>query len=246
MSFRLTKARPPSLELTLAACLFAAALPLPCFSSAAAAADMTMPMKAPPAPVYNWSGCYVGANLGGGTSGSNFTDTNDPLDGDGSANNIGFIGGGQVGCNFQTGMLVLGLEGDFDSFRSNPGFFNNTNGSLGVQQSLTTNYLATVRPRLGIAADRNFAYITGGVAFANASYTDNNLTASGVASASQTLTGWAAGAGWEYAFADRWTVRAEYLIAGFPTMSAVNTVVPFTGTADLTVQVLRAGVNFKF
>lgn len=226
---------------------------VPCFIAfllagvaAARADEMVMAVKAPPASVYNWSGCYIGANVGGGTSGSNFFDTFDPLDGNGSANNIGFVAGGQVGCNWQHQTLVLGLEGDFDSFRSNPNFFNNTNGPPGVQQSLTTNYLATVRPRIGIAADRNFAYITGGVAVTNASYTDNNLTAPGIASVSQTLIGWTAGAGWEHAFADRWTFRVEYLIAGFPTITAVNPTVPFTGTADLTVQVLRAGVNFKF
>jgi len=207
---------------------------------------MAMPMKAPPEPVYSWTGCYAGANLGAGTSGSNFTDTNDPTDGNGSANAVGFAGGGQAGCNLQIRTMVFGLEGDFDYFRSNPNFFNNTNGLPGVQQSLTTNYLATVRPRVGIAADRNFAYITGGVAFANASYTDNNLTAPGVASVSRTLTGWAVGAGWEHAFSPMWTLRVEYLFASFPAMSAVNTTVPFTATADLTVQVLRAGVNFKF
>jgi hypothetical protein len=56
---------------------------------------------------------------------------------------------------------VLGLEGDFDYFHSTPGFSNNTN-TLGdgvtpftISQSLTTNYLATVRPRIGIGADRN-------------------------------------------------------------------------------------------
>ncbi len=235
--------RPKGHSPWLAACFLAL---LPAGVTNVKADEMAMAMKAPPAPVYNWSGCYVGANLGAGASGSNFTDTNDPGDGNGSANNIGFAGGGQVGCNWQTGTLVLGLEGDFDSLRTNPNFFNNTNGPPGVQQSLTTNYLATVRPRIGIAADRNFAYITGGVAATSASYTDNNLTAPGVASVSQTLAGWTAGAGWEHAFADRWIFRVEYLIAGFPRMTAVNTAVPFTGTADLTVQVLRAGVNFKF
>ena len=44
----------------------------------------------------------------------------------------------------------------------------------------------------------------------------------GTATASRNLVGWTAGAGWEYAFADHWTVKAEYLIAGFPKTSALK------------------------
>jgi hypothetical protein len=47
--------------------------------------------------------------------------------GGGGANANGPLGGGQAGCNLQTGTLVYGLEGDFDAFRSNPQFSNNTN-----------------------------------------------------------------------------------------------------------------------
>ena len=90
--------------------------------------------------------------------------------GGGGKNADGVLGGGQSGCNWQTGTVRAGLEGDFDYFRSNPQFNNNTNtlangNAFAIGQSLTTNYLATVRPRIGIAADRNLAYITGGAAF---------------------------------------------------------------------------------
>jgi outer membrane immunogenic protein len=249
--------------------------------SPAPAADMSMPTKAPPAPAYNWTGCYVGANLGGGASGTNFRSTVDPgtylgpadaatvsADGSGSRNDVDALGGGQLGCNWQTGTFVLGIEGDYDYFRSNPNINNNTgatgvslaNGSpFGITQSLTTNFLATVRPRVGIAADRNFAYITGGVAFTTINYTetysDTNPApgpGAGTASASKDLIGWTAGAGWEYAFADHWTVRAEYLIAGFSTTNALGTIVAPGGTntlhgsADLLIQLVRTGVNFKF
>jgi len=246
----------------------------------AAAADM--PTKAP-APVYDWTGCYVGLNAGGGASGTNFASTVDPgtylgpadaatvsADGGGSRNDSGGLAGGQLGCNWQTGTLVLGVEGDFDYFHSNPKINNNTattgislasGAPFTITQSLTTNFLATVRPRVGIAADRNFAYITGGVAFTSINYgetfTDTSALppgpGAGTAAASRSLVGWTAGAGWEYAFADHWTVRAEYLIAGFPTTTALGAIVapgPTTntlhGSADLLVQLVRAGVNFKF
>ena len=98
----------------------------------------------------------------------------------------------------QTKTLVVGLEGDFDYFHSNSSFANNTNTLpvLGVPftigQQTTTNFIATVRPRIGIAADRNFAYITGGVAFTEAHYTEtysDSNGGTGTASASKFLTG---------------------------------------------------------
>ena len=78
-----------------------------------------------------------------------------------------------------------------------------------------------MRPRIGIAADRNFAYITGGVAFTKANYTESYsrrqcAAGIGIASASKFLTGWTAGAGWEYALTDHWLFRFEYLFAAFP------------------------------
>ncbi len=272
MSDPITKARPKAHTIVLAANLFAATVPLACGSTATNAADMAM--KAPEAPAYQWTGCYVGLNVGGGASGTNFGSTVDPgsylgpgdaatvsASGGGGANGDGLLGGGQAGCNLQSGLLVYGLEGDFDYFRSNPQFNNNTNtlastAAFSVAQSLTTNFLATVRPRVGIAADRNFAYITGGAAFTSVSYTESYADANGAvgaASASKALVGWAAGAGWEYALADHWTFRLEYLFASFPTTSALGTIVSpgattntLHGSTDLVVQALRAGVNFKF
>ncbi len=282
-------ARPRACSSVLAAYLFAAAGPLACGSTVAAASDMqmgnmpmsngsmnNMSMKASPAPVYQWTGCYVGLNGGGGAASSNVTTKVDPgtylgaadaaevsNDGSGSANISDFLGGGQAGCNWQSGTVVVGLEGDFDYFHSNSNFYNNTNmlPVLGVPfvvgQSVTTDYLATVRPRIGIAADRNFAYVTGGAAFTKANYTesyvDGNVPAgTGTASASKFLTGWAAGAGWEYALTDHWLVRFEYLFTAFPTTNATGTISGPGGTnllhgsADLVIQVARAGLNFKF
>jgi outer membrane immunogenic protein len=244
------------------------------------AADMAMPAtpaKAAAAPVYQWTGCYVGLNGGGGAIGTNFNTSVDPgtylgaadaaevtNDGSGSHDNSNFLGGGQAGCNWQTGTFVAGLEADFDYFHGTTNFYNNTNTlpTLGlpfvIGQQTTANYVATVRPRIGIAADRNFAYITGGVAFTRADYTEtyidgNTPPSAGTATASKSLTGWAAGAGWEYALTDHWLFRAEYLYTSFPTINALGTIVaPGTGSntlhgsTDLVIQVIRAGVNFKF
>jgi len=225
-------------------------------------------------PPYQWTGCYAGANGGVGAASSNFNTTVAPgtylgaadaatvsQDGSGSHNNSNALGGGQLGCNWQVGTIVVGLEGDYDYFRNTSAFYNNTNAPLTngasfvTGESLTSSFLATVRPRLGIAADRNFAYVTAGVAFSAADYTESYADATpaaGGASVSKNLTGWVAGAGWEYAWTDHWIVRLEYLYAAFPnttlngTITTVGASNPFHGSADLTLQVVRGGLNFKF
>jgi outer membrane immunogenic protein len=269
------EARLPARRSPLGARLVATAMVLGCSSTAASAADIAV--KAPEPPAYQWSGCYAGLNLGDGSSGTNVSSTvglgthllgADPAivagSGGGGANADGLLGGGQIGCNWQTGTLVLGLESDLDYFHSHPSFSNNTNTlsdgvtPFTIAQSLATDFLATVRPRIGVAADRNLAYITGGVAFTRISYSESYADAAtppgiGSATASRYLVGWTAGAGWEYAFAEHWTVRAEYLIAGFPSTSAVGAITdaaggsnPLRGSSDVTIQLLRAGVNLKF
>ena len=275
-------ARPRTRSSVLAAYLVAAVTPLACGSTVAAAADMgnmpmnATPMKAAAPPPYQWTGCYVGLNGGGGSSGSSFTTAvggsatpwltgGDPgevsNDGTGSHNNSNFLGGGQAGCNWQTGTVVYGLEGDFDYFHDNENFYNNTNplptsmNSFVIGQSLTTNYLATLRPRIRIGADRNLAYITGGVAFTDATYTESYSDSGGgvgSATASKFLTGWAAGVGWEYAWTDHLLFRFEYLFLGIPEDECerrdhrARRIHPLSGSATLVMQVARGGLNFKF
>ena len=275
MSIRLNRRRYRRHRAMLAA-FFVASVALACgWSTASKAADLAV--KAPQAAPYQWTGCYVGLNAGAGNAGPNFSSTVGPgthlLGGDpavvagsggGSTNEVDPLAGGQVGCNWQASTLVVGLEGDFDYFHSKPGFSNNTNTlsdgvtPFTISQTLTTNYLATIRPRIGIGADRNLFYVTGGVAFTRVSYTENYSDGAappgiGTATASRSLVGWTAGAGWEYALADQWTVKAEYLIAGFPNTSALGAITdaaggsnPLSGSADVTIQLIRAGVNLKF
>src|SRR5579871_5620392 len=75
------------------------------------AADMTMPMqtKAPAyAPAFSWTGCYVGAHVGGGT----LTAPDSNSEGSANANGSGAVAGGQAGCNYQDGNWVFGIEGE--------------------------------------------------------------------------------------------------------------------------------------
>jgi outer membrane immunogenic protein len=276
MSMRFLITRPPACRSVLAVSLFLATALLAC-GPIARAADL--PAKAAPAsaaPPYQWSGCYAGLNGGGGAIGTNFNTTVGPgtylaaadaaevtNDGTGSHDNTSFVGGGQAGCNWQSGTLVAGVEADFDYFRGKSSFYNSTDTlpvagvPFVIGQETTTNYLATLRPRFGVAADRNFAYLTGGVAFTTVSYTETYVDGNappgvGSATASKFVAGWTAGAGWEYAMTDHWLFRAEYLFAGFPKTSATGVIAvpgasnPLHGSSDLTLQVARAGVEFKF
>jgi outer membrane immunogenic protein len=214
----------------------------------AQAADLPMrPEPAPVAPVvyappvYNWSGFYIGGNVGGGFADSSWTD---PFTGaNNTFNKDGFIGGGQIGVNAQFNWLVVGLEGDFDWTGLKA---TGTDSALNLLTE-NTQWTSTVTGRIGVAFDRLLAYGKGGVAFAhdNDSMNDGAFTAS----TSFTRTGWTAGAGLEYALAQNWTAKVEYDYLGFGSESlnlATPTTPVYTTNASLNVQEVKAGINFKF
>ena len=86
----------------------------------ASAADMAVKARPIAAPLYNWTGCYIGGNVGGGWSRMDTTRVQTDLVSPavanyGRENDSGFIGGGQAGCDFQAGSsLVFGVQGQFD------------------------------------------------------------------------------------------------------------------------------------
>jgi outer membrane immunogenic protein len=226
-------------------------------SGAAFAADIPMaPAPAAPAyyapappPVYNWTGYYIGVNGGYGFASGNTTATvaGGPFNGlsaTGSGNISGGVAGGQMGFNYQINQLVVGMEGDFDwSGQSKT-------DSIGVlSETVKLPWIATIRGRAGIAIDRALLYGTGGVAFTEAS---DNVTAAGVGtlfSASSVNAGWTIGAGAEFALAQNWTARVEYLYVG----TNVKLSGPFSliagninETANVSDSIVRAGVNFKY
>ena len=128
----------------------------------------------------NWSGLYVGANVGYGASANT-----DPLD------PTGAFGGGQIGYNFQRGNIVFGVEADIQgSGVSDSGY--------GLKSSL--DYFGSVRGRVGYTFDRTLVYGTGGFGF-------GQVTNEGLA---ETQTGWVVGAGAEYKITPAWSAKAEY------------------------------------
>jgi outer membrane immunogenic protein len=254
--------------------LFLGTVALTVLATAASAADMAPSYaKAPPmaAAVYNWTGFYVGLNAGADTVGTGFNVT---------ANNIppagldqhryiseqqrktGFIGGGQIGYNWQTGMSVFGIEADAQ-WTSNKvsaetifdPFFH---GKGGATFSSNLDWLVTVRGRAGIAATPALLlYVTGGVAVGgfNINYSNTHsifpppvvrFTASG----NDTKVGWTAGFGAEYALGGGWSVKGEYLRVNFDdasiTVTNVTTALSGPVKVNTDIDIIRAGVNYKF
>jgi outer membrane immunogenic protein len=229
----------------------------------ASAADMApapVYTKAPAvvAPVYSWTGCYVGVE-GGGVWGRSQQYAADPLDATagvfgfpqtGGINPTGGLVGGTVGCNYQAGNFVFGIEGD--------GSWTNNSGSANLiapfktTDVVTTNqgWIATYRGRIGYAWDRVLLYATGGGASTNIGVNLCDPTF-GCVSSSQTVSGWAAGAGIEYAFWQNLSVKLEYLHLDFG-QTNFGRLVPSPGftflarNVSLTDDIVRVGLNYKF
>jgi outer membrane immunogenic protein len=215
----------------------------------ALAADLPVRQPAPytapvayVAPLYNWSGIYVGGHLGGGFENSSWSD---PFTGGSNTfNQSGFLGGGQIGANAQFNWLVVGVEGDF----SWTGLKGSGRDAVGNSINTNVNWASTVTGRAGVAFDRLLVYAKGGLAVANDKSTLNDI-AGGTANTSLTRTGWTAGAGLEYAFAPNWSAKVEYDYLGFgsQTLNLPTAAFPaYSTNASLNVQEVKAGINYRF
>ncbi len=229
-------------------------------SAPAAAADLAVkyPVKAIPAPVFSWTGFYIGANFGfggGQTEITQFAPFN-PLSGSIDLNSSGFFVGGQIGYNYQlANNVVVGLEADLQwsdieaKYQENP--LSGTT-AFNDRASVKLDYFGTVRARLGYAYDRFLPYITGGAAYGKTKFSTNIWN--GISDESSTRWGWTVGAGAEYAITNNWTFKAEYLYVDLGEASASNNNWAQTGVNLLTNPVehdnkfhtIKAGVNYKF
>jgi outer membrane immunogenic protein len=253
-------------------------------STAAWAADVGTPNAPAPAEVYNWTGFYVGGDVGVAGVAQNFTsnfsqqslapDLNNNIQNNPFATTP-FVGGGHVGFNWQFApSLVAGVEGDWQSVRASHSFCRQTDAFGNTceegdssERGLASaggelDWVATARARLGWVTGPVMLYGTGGAAFADVkSSLALNCQASGCgvdffnplsasASPSTHKTGWVAGAGIEWMFAQNWIVRGEYQHIDLGSVS--STLSPdcngcsFSATQKLGVDILRAGVSFKF
>ena len=141
-------------------------------------------------------------------------------------NNATFVGGGQVGANYQFGgNFVVGIEGDFDWFANNNNSVTVT-GPLGTtfQGGNNGRWLTTLTGRLGYAYDRVLFYGKGGGAWVGSNNFTLTSTATGASASfsnNNTNTGWTAGGGVEWAFTNNWTARVEYDYVGLSNQTFV-------------------------
>jgi outer membrane immunogenic protein len=232
-------------------------------------------------PAFTWTGCYLGGNAGGITgldelilypSGSLLTSVasvdravnTHSHKADGSGPTAGL----QAGCNLQTGNWVIGGEGDFNW----SGFRENSVTSYDFIPFATVpfarwdahnetvwknlDWFSTVRARFGYSWDRVLVYTTGGLAIARItgrfSYLDTVLGFEFAGSESRIRLGPTVGGGLEWAFARRWSLKAEYLYMDFGSFgfdaspNVAGSTLRWGMNVKAREQVVRAGVNFRF
>lgn len=260
-------------------------------TSAAFAADLPSRKVAPVAPVapaFTWTGFYAGVNAGVDWSSRNVSPLwiaptspaeaaifNQASPSPYGNSRVGFIGGAQVGYNYQINQFVIGAEADFmgASIGKRSGDSKTTsvpivgqNVSVNFTSASSTevnqNWLGTVRLRAGYAMDRVLVYATGGLAYGNANISQSasittqvgpttSLTLPFAGSKDTTKAGYTVGAGLEYAMTSNWIIRGEYLYynLGDASALAMNSTQPLlTSRAKTTIDgnIVRAAISYKF
>jgi len=198
------------------------------------------PAPAYAAPIYNWTGFYIGGHVGGAfSSDNNFSGLSTGNNGNGR-----FLGGVQVGADWQFNPnFVVGVEGQYSWLSGSvgavfPGGVAYTNDQRG---------LGSITGRVGYTWGPGLLYVKGGYA-----YSDNNekVTVGGVPTGfiidGDHRNGYTVGAGLEYMFAPNWSAKAEYQYYNFG--DAHFTAGPLAGTGNFTTDdhTIKAGVNYRF
>jgi outer membrane immunogenic protein len=247
------------------------------------------------AVVYEWTGFYVGLSAGGGF-GLGGIDNNvtsafcnivfvgqgcDPGQASSAAaaavpggfdktHPSGFIGGGQIGYNYQMGWFVWGVEADFsgadisgsNSKTATAIVFDNTTtivDTIAGTANQKLDWLGTLRGRVGfVPFTPLLVYATGGLAYGHVS-TDTTLSetvtvtgvpvcpcnATSTASTSSTQFGWTVGGGAEWMFAPHWSLKAEFLYYDLGHVSADMTLTELSGGVPFTTIGITSRVNFN-
>jgi outer membrane immunogenic protein len=264
--------------------LFAAAIALALPAASAFAADLPSRKEppvvvAPPPPPPLWTGFYIGVNAGYSWSNSNAISQSyaDTLPGGFATNaalgnlpgqvlapNDGFIGGGQLGFNWQfNDRFVVGGEADIQGLTggSNSASFIGVDTASSFSRSLAQ--IGTIRGRLGfLATPTLLVYGTGGFAYGQATLTANyygvwSSPLQQIDNASRSLVGYAVGGGLEWLFLPNWSVKAEYLYYDLGSLSTSGVQYSYTSkkiAAISTAQsdtrfnghIVRVGVNYHF
>jgi outer membrane immunogenic protein len=218
------------------------------FSFDAVAADL--PLRSSPSPLFNsapraysWTGLYTGLNAGYGktnnpdhvveTTGLTFKQDH----------SSGFVGGAQIGYNYQIGGFVAGLETDLqyaaignkDAYFNTVYFPDNSDG-----------YFGTIRARAGFAIDRTLIYATGGFAYGSVGGEKLTTYLPGTAQNTETNWGWALGGGIEYSITNNISARLSGLYVNLDTGSNYLVGTIPVSRSDTEFSVISTGLNYKF
>lgn len=206
-------------------------------------------------PVYNWAGIYAGASAAVAWDEMKVKNAESAF---GTSRVNGFVGGPQIGFNKQTRNLVYGLEADYsfstvrgDNTNTVSGKYgtNNVSGVGTLETRLSS--LGTIRGRFGYASGVKYLYATAGYAFGRTQLemsgpisAGNGKTAADAGSSMQMMTGWALGAGFEYAFSRGMSIKGEYIRV------QLNESTFFSGTwatspGKASIDLFRFGSNFR-
>jgi outer membrane immunogenic protein len=205
---------------------------------------------------FSWTGFYIGLNLGGAWSQRNLTDTLLGLSLSNLNDRGAFIGGGQLGFNYQFGNFVLGIEADFDGVATtnSPG-----TGVVGpafgtIQVTSDNRWITTLAGRFGVTNDTWLFYGKAGggwVGSDNLTITNTVTSASITGFTNNTTSGWLVGGGIEWALAPNWSVKVEYDYLGLNSRTFTVPAGTFLAgdtfsTSNPNVQMVKVGANYLF
>ncbi len=215
-------------------------------STSATAADLPAraPVYVPPAPIYNWSGFYIGGHVGAAFGGNDSFST-DAFGITSGNRDAAFMGGGQVGADYQfASNWVIGIEGQISGISNGDRTFSDGFGTLTDR----TEWLASVTGRLGYSWGPGLIYAKGGVGFRD----NGGLTMTSVFDPAfivdRSDTGYTVGGGLEYMFSPNWSGKVEYQYFNFDSTN-ITTLGFLTGTGlsyrdDF--HTVKVGLNYRF
>jgi outer membrane immunogenic protein len=194
------------------------------------AADVDI-VYAPPRPVAApfaiWTGCFVGFNVGGLASKSELSETS-PGTSSAANSDQALAGGAQIGCDYQAGPWVLGVQGMLDGAGLRGGATPQFPGVVGTATFPKGSWFSTATGRVGYTVQPAvLLYLKGGGAWAR--------------------TGWVAGAGLEWQFLPNASIFVEYDYLRFESKNVTfATIPPLSASASLNQQAILVGANFRF
>jgi outer membrane immunogenic protein len=240
-------------------------------AGSAVAADVSVLAPYQPAPLrplYSWTGCYLGVNIGGGAAPKSWVDTDGTFGSPGAnlGNHTakGVVGGGQIGCDYQTGPFVFGIQGLYDltgmkGDNFQPGIIELNHTFVQTVATLTGRVGYTVTPTMLLYAKAGGAWVHD---LYNVSTPPGESIPLGaiivfppgdiLALGNKTTGGWTVGAGFEWAFfGGDWSAFLEYDYMDFGTSRVTFLEAVFPGPAfpiDIrqSVNMVLFGINYRF